>query len=477
MSKFSIVTYGCQMNEHDSARMAELLRLAGHEEAISTEDADVIVINTCSVRDKAEQKLRSDIGRWACVKQHRPELLLVVAGCVAKQHGEDLIRRVHEVDLVIGPDNIPQLPALVQDLEQGGPRRACVEFDLEDPQFLEARPLPGRDVPPTAFVTVMKGCDEHCTYCIVPLTRGSERYRPKDQIITEIKGLVARGVREVTLLGQTVNSYRDPTQAIGGGDGCGAFAELLRSIAEQVPRLVRLRYMSPHPRHLTEELIEVHRTLPLLARHLHLPVQSGSDRILRRMLRRHDRADYLQRAQRLQRAVPGLSLSTDIIVGFPGETERDFEDTLQLVDSLRFVGVFGFKYSPRPGTAAFRLLDDIPETVKAERLERLFVHAERWRRQHLASLLGQTGQVLVEGRNRDQAFTGRTERNEIVHFPARGEPTGKLLKVKFEVAFNNSLAAVVIDPEHFAPLSELPRFSREAGPGSLPSPPTHLQVI
>ncbi len=473
MSRFLLITFGCQMNEHDSERMAGMLVRGGHVPATSLQDAEVVILNTCSVRDKAVQKLKSELGRLSITKRAKPDLLLIAAGCVAQQEQENLLRAVPALDLVMGPDRIAELVELLADLEQGGPRRVAVGFDTDQPRFLAPAPAAGRRAP-AAYVTVMKGCNERCSFCIVPTTRGPERYRPARQIIDEIRKLVAEGVREVTLLGQTVNSYRDPEGTLPRPDvvpyawqhtpGEHArsdeteFPSLLVAVAAAVPELVRLRYTSPHPRHLTAGLIAAHRELPVLVRHLHLPVQSGSNRVLRRMVRRHTVEEYLERTETLMSAVPGLTLSTDVIVGFPGETPEDVEATLALIRRLRFVGLFGFKYSPRPHTPALRLGDDVPEDEKARRLAQVFEQAARLRANHLASLVGAEEWVLVEGRNEDGAYTGRTERNEIVHWGARRDRTGELVKVRIVRQFKNSLGGELDDPEERLPISDLPRL-------------------
>ncbi|MCH2110123.1 MAG: MiaB/RimO family radical SAM methylthiotransferase, partial [Polyangiaceae bacterium] len=368
MPRYHVVTFGCQMNAHDSSRMAEVLTAGGYDEANSAEEADVIVLNTCSIREKAEQKLRSEVGRLGRLKQKKPELLIGVAGCVAQQEGEQLLKSLPQIDVMIGPDNIPELPALLADASIGGLPKVRTVFDVDEPSFLAAAPQPGR-AGATAFVTVMKGCNERCSYCIVPYTRGPERYRPAREIIDEVQRFVDSGVREVTLLGQTVNSYRDPLGSLSPAPGAGEcqwrhtrgavarqdvteFAALLRAIAAEVPELVRLRYTSPHPRHLPTSLIRAHQDLPVLAQHVHMPVQSGSDSQLRRMIRRYTAAEYIERVTALKEAVPGLTLSTDMIVGFPGESDEDFEDTLKLVRASGFVGIYGFKYSQRPFTPA-----------------------------------------------------------------------------------------------------------------------------
>ena len=418
MPAYAITTFGCQMNVHDSDRMHEVLRRAGYTEAVSG-DADVILLNTCSVREKADQKLWSEVGRLAKQKRQRPDLVVVVAGCVAQQAGETLLKRMPAVDLVIGPDNIPELPRLLDEIALGAPPLVVASFDLSNPRFLTAPSLASSSK--TAYVTVMKGCDERCSFCIVPYTRGPERYRPTDEIVAEIQALVSAGVREVTLLGQTVNSFRDPSSHVTPDEG--DFAALLRRIAADVSGLVRLRYTSPHPRHLTERLIAAHADLGVLARHLHLPVQSGSDRVLRRMIRRYTRAEYLERTRDLVARVRGLTLSTDIIVGFPGESEDDFAETLTLIEDVGFRGLFGFKYSERPHTPSRRFGDDVPEEVKSERLARLFSLSETLLAAHLSGLVGSTQSVLVEGVDKEEGkhWSGRTERNEIVHVQGSSE--------------------------------------------------------
>lgn len=489
MARFTIVTFGCQMNEHDSARIAEILVAAGHRAVESVGSADIVVLNTCSVREKAAQKLRSEVGRLGLIKNERPDLVIVVAGCLGQQEGKRLLTSAPEIDLVIGPDNIPALPALLAELELGGPRRVSTGFDLDAPTFLSANPALGRP-PPATFVTVMKGCDERCSFCVVPYTRGAERYRPARQIIEEVQSLVASGVREVTLLGQTVNSYRDPerqlpkaplsddtswvhtSRSTANADE-SEFAALLWELAARVPQLQRLRYTSPHPRHLTKALIEAHRGIPILVKHLHLPVQSGNNRVLRRMIRRYTREEYEERVESLLQAVPDLTLSTDIIVGFPGETSSEFEDTLTLVDKLRFVGLFGFKYSPRPFTPALKLTDDISETEKSARLAALFERHEPHRQAHLEGLVGSVQLVLIEGKKDDGAYTGRTERNEIVHVAAKAEISGEVHPVRIAKAFKNSLAAELLDETLRVPAHELPRLATSQSSGIL----GHARVV
>ena len=439
MKRYIVQTFGCQMNVHDSRRMEEVLHGAGYLPAETASDADLILLNTCSVREKAEHKLMSALGTLRPLKSIRKDLVLGVAGCVAQQEGERLLKKVPYLDLVIGPDNINELPALVDHLGQGGPPIARTVFDNDAPTFLHARPrLTSREV--TAFVTIMKGCDERCSFCIVPYTRGSERYRPADDIVREIQNLVSGGVREVTLLGQTVNSWYDPEY---GRQGDSQFAALLRRVADEVPNLSRLRYTSPHPRHVTEELVCAHANLAVLPHHVHLPVQSGSDRVLKRMIRKYTREKYIHACRSLQAAHPDMTLSTDIIVGFPGESDADFNETLSLVEEVGFVAAFAFKYSPRPYTPALKLGDDVPEEVKDARLSELLALVAKQQSAHLNSLVGSQQQVLIEDRNRDERtrFTGRTFRNEIVHVDVQegSNPVGELLDVTVTHAYKHSL--------------------------------------
>lgn len=469
MKRFHLVTFGCQMNQHDSDRLRDVLEEAGYGPADGPETADLILLNTCSVREKAEQKLRSEVGRLGALKRERPSLVLVVAGCVAQQEGERLVQRMPQIDVVIGPDQASALPRLLEEVEQGGLPQVRTEFDVGEPRFL-APALAGR-ARVSDFVTIMKGCDERCTFCVVPTTRGPERYRPSDEIIEEVARRVAAGTREITLLGQTVDSYVDPLRKLPASGPSEAwlnartarsssegsrsltqrdeteFPALLHAIVERVPQLPRLRYTSPHPRHLTRALVDAHRALPMLARHVHMPVQSGSDRVLKRMLRRYTVAEYRERVTALRDAVPGLTLSSDVIVGFPGETREDFERTLELVAEIGFVSVFGFKYSPRPFTPALKLDDDVSEAEKAERLERLFEVSEGQRHAHLAQLVGTTQVVLLEGVGERGGYTGRTDRNEIVHVSAARDLVGELEEVEITHAFRHSLAGVPVASE------------------------------
>ena len=484
--RYVVQTFGCQMNVHDSSRMEDVLRAAGGVAAPAPDEADLVVFNTCSVREKAEQKLRSEVGKLASLKRSRPGLVIAVAGCMAQQEGEKLLARIRHIDLVVGPDNIPELPALFMEQVAGAPPVSRTEFDLAAPRFLTASLRPG-GAPVVALVTTMKGCDERCSFCVVPYTRGPERYRSAREIVDEATRFVMAGSREILLLGQTVDSFRDPDLPPPEADPVARagtrvgdesqFAHLLRLIAQHVPLyddkspeapgLARLRYTSPHPRHATASLARAHEDIDVLARHVHLPVQSGSDRVLRRMLRRYTRAEYVARAGRLTQARLGLTLSTDVIVGFPGETEDDFAETLSLVQEMGFVSLFGFKYSPRPHTAALRLGDDVPEDVKSERLARLFDAANVIGAAHLASLVGTRQSVLVEGASKSEKgdlsrdrVQGRTQQNEIVHIevPGAASLVGRVVDIEVTRANKHSLAGLPVNPV-------LP--ARPRGPGPL----------
>lgn len=473
MTRFAVTTFGCQMNEHDSDRLATVLARANGEAVADVADADVIVLNTCSVREKAEHKLRSEVGRLSVLKRERPDLTVVVAGCMAQQEGDKILQSMPAVDIVIGPDNIVDLPELIAQVRLGGPPVVRTVFDVDAPQFLTAPVV--ADGRATAYITTMKGCNERCSFCVVPYTRGPERYRPSDQIVDEIVRRVETGVREVTLLGQTVNSYRDPLGLLSPAPDASPddpdeseFAALIRAIADRVPDLLRIRYVSPHPRHLTPSLMLAHRELSVMPRHVHLPVQSGSNRMLKRMIRRHTREEYIDRVARLRQSVPGITVSTDIIVGFCGETDDDFEQTLSLVEEVGHTGLFGFKYSVRPNTPARKMDDDVPESVKSERLQRLFALSERLLGQHLRGLVGSRQKVLVEGPSKTNPnnATGRSEHNEIVHIERAEhvEMVGSIVEVEIVEPFKHSLLGR-LTPEAEA---RLPRRSVEPSRRKLP---------
>ncbi|HEU4534703.1 MAG TPA: tRNA (N6-isopentenyl adenosine(37)-C2)-methylthiotransferase MiaB [Polyangiaceae bacterium] len=483
MPSYNVITFGCQMNVHDSERLDEVLRAAGYRPAAAPAEADVVVLNTCSVREKAEQKLRSEVGRLAALKR-RPGggAVLVVAGCVAQQEGRALLKKMPALDVVVGPDNIAELPALLAEVTTGGLPVVRTVFDVDDPRFLQAGHAAAA-AGPSAFITVMKGCDERCSFCIVPHTRGPERYRPSDEIVDEARRLTASGVAEVVLLGQTVNSYRDPLGRLPAAPEArpddpdeSEFAALLRRLVAEVPGLKRLRYTSPHPRHLTPSLVAAHRDLEPLAEHVHMPVQSGSDRVLKRMIRRYTRAEYVDRVGALRQARPGLTLSTDVIVGFPGETEAEAEATVGLVREVGFCGVFGFKYSPRPYTPALKLGDDVPEAEKSRRLARLFEASEELVAAHLARLVGSAQEVLVEGPSKTapDRLSGRTRRNEILHIHGAShlDLVGRLVAVDVTRANKHSLEGelTAAERERARPAPPARRSLPVARPGEGPRP-------
>ncbi len=450
MQHFYIHTFGCQMNVHDSQRMAGILRDQGMLEVLDPDAADLIVVNTCSVREKAEVKLDSELGQLKRLKKRSKHPVLAVAGCVARQRGQAIIDRMPYVDIVLGPDRIQDLPALARAAADGAPPVVHIAFDIDSPSFLQAGATAAAGAP-SAFVAISKGCDERCSFCIVPSTRGPERHRPADEIVAEVAALVTSGTREVVLLGQTVNGYRDPSgslsaRARGRGITSSDFPALLRRITEQVPALARLRYTSPHPRYFDRALADAHKDLDVLCRHVHMPVQSGSDAVLRRMLRRHTREEYLESVRMLRNARPDMTFGTDLIVGFPGETEEDFQQTLSLMREVRFTGVFAFKYSRRPGTAALALDGEPSDDVKSDRLGRLFELADDLLAEHFATLVGSVQQVLVEekGPRRDGRLSGRTERNEIVHIADADARLGEIVQVRIERAFRHSLEGTIV---------------------------------
>ncbi len=431
--RYFIETFGCQMNVHDSERMAGLLEAAGYEPAAGPSDADVIVLNTCSVREKAEDKVFSRIGELRDeASPGRPAPVMAVAGCLAQQDGAAIFRRARSVDVVVGTRAERLLPALVDEAMRTGARQIDVN-PYDDVSFPLG--IVRRSDPVKAYVTIIEGCNDYCAFCVVPRTRGHERMRRKAEILAEVEAAVAGGRTEVHLLGQIVNHYQAPDDA-----GCD-FAGLLAAV-DAVPGLRRIRFSSPHPRHVTARLIEAMRDLPGVCRHLHLPVQSGSTRVLAAMRRRHTREDYLDLVSGLRSQVPGIQLSTDMIVGFPGETDRDFADTLSLVETVRFHSMFSFKYSERPDTlAASRLADDVPEAEKARRLAALQETQQRIQESLLAAAIGSTVEVLVDGvsRRRETELSGRTGGNTVVNFPGDASQLGSLVAVRIERAGRHSL--------------------------------------
>ncbi|MEL6768089.1 MAG: tRNA (N6-isopentenyl adenosine(37)-C2)-methylthiotransferase MiaB [Pseudomonadota bacterium] len=434
-----IKSYGCQMNVYDSERMGAALAAEGYAIAESADDADLVVLNTCHIREKAAEKVYSELGRLRPLRKAKKagggHLTIAVAGCVAQAEGAEIQARQPIVDVVVGPQAYHRLPAMVRDAEAGRPS-VDTEFPAEDKfDHLPADTRPARA--PTAFLTVQEGCDKFCTFCVVPYTRGAEVSRPAARIVAEAEALVARGVREITLLGQNVNAWHGaPLDGMAPGLG-----GLLRRLA-RIEGLERLRYTTSHPRDMDDGLIAAHGDEPKLMPYLHLPVQSGSDRILKAMNRRHSAGEYVALVERIRAARPDLALSGDFIVGFPGETDADFEDTLALVRMVRYAQAFSFKYSPRPGTPAADAAQQVPEAVKAERLARLQALLTEQQAAFQASMVGRRMSVLVEkaGRHAGQ-MVGRSPWLQPVHFDAAPETRGQLVEVEILSTGTNSLAA------------------------------------
>jgi len=429
-----VETWGCQMNELDGRRFIGLLQRDGYTEAADAESADVVLLNTCSVRDKAEQKVYDRLGRLGRMKREGGPQVVGVCGCVAEQQGEDLLRRLPYVDFVLGTGRIEMLPAVLRRVVDEGDRPCETGFDRDEVAY-----TPGaiaRNVAHRASITVIEGCNKNCTFCIVPMTRGRERNRRLADVVGEARRLVEEGVIELELLGQTVNAFRDPQT---GQD----FPDLLSALSE-LPGLRRLRFVTSHPKDFSPKLIRAMADSPVVCPALHLPVQSGSDAVLRRMKRQYDRAYYLDLACQLRAAIPGLALSTDVIVGFPGESEEDFALTLALLSEVRFSSVFSFTYSPRPYTAAIRWPHDVPATVASERLTRLMELQQEIQRELHRGLEGKTLEVLVEGEDRaGRRSSGRSPCNRVVNVDVpRRLPVGSMAAIRIERGFPNSLLGV-----------------------------------
>ncbi|MDR2166180.1 MAG: tRNA (N6-isopentenyl adenosine(37)-C2)-methylthiotransferase MiaB [Zoogloeaceae bacterium] len=438
--KLFIRTFGCQMNAYDSDKMADVL--AEHEAIIRTdrpEEADIILFNTCSVREKAQEKVFHDLGRIRRLKAQNPDLLIGVGGCVASQEGEAIITRAPYVDLVFGPQTLHRLPQLITERrEKGAP---VVDISFPEIEKFDAMP-PAGTRGSSAFVSVMEGCSKFCTFCIIPYTRGDEISRPFDDVLTEIAGLADAGVREVTLLGQNVNAYRG---ALGKGGEQADLAMLIEYTAE-IPGIERIRYTTSHPREMTERLIAAYTRVPKLVSHLHLPVQAGSDRVLAAMKRGYTALEYKSVARRLRAARPDIALSSDFIVGFPGETEADFEKTLQLIDEVGFDASFSFLFSPRPGTPAAEMADDTPREVKSARLTRLQERIEDGAQAISRAMIGTIQRVLVEGVSRKNPgeLAGRTDNNRVVNFVGNPRQIHHFIDVRVTGALPHSLRGEVV---------------------------------
>ena len=432
--KLYIKTHGCQMNEYDSAKMVDVLA-ASHGLEVTTDEtlADVILINTCSIREKAQEKVFSQLGRWKQLKQANPQLLIGVGGCVASQEGEAIVKRAPYVDLVFGPQTLHRLPQMLE--MRRSSHRPQVDISFPEIEKFDHLPEPRKEGP-TAFVSIMEGCSKYCSYCVVPYTRGEEISRPFDDVIAEVAALAEQGVREMTLLGQNVNAYRGPMH-----DGSVAdLAVLIHAIA-QFDSIGRIRFMTSHPLEFSDSLIEAYANVPKLANFLHLPVQSGSDRILGAMKRGYTAIEFKQKIRKLRKVRPDISISSDFIVGFPGETDADFEQTMTLIDDVGFDQSFSFIFSKRPGTPAANLPDETPDAVKHARLLRLQARLNANAKQIAQAMVGSVQNVLVEGpstRN-PQELAGRTENMRFVNFPGDARMIGQFVDVQITQAMSNSL--------------------------------------
>lgn len=438
--KLFIRTFGCQMNEYDSDKMADVLNASeGVVKTDNPEEADIILFNTCSVREKAQEKVFHDLGRVRHLKQQNPNLVIGVGGCVASQEGEAIIARAPYVDVVFGPQTLHRLPQLIAERKANG--KAAVDVSFPEIEKFDAMP-PSEVKGASAFVSIMEGCSKFCTFCIVPYTRGGEVSRPFTDVLTEVADLAANGVGEVTLLGQNVNAYRGDME---GTDEKADLALLIEYIAE-VPGIERIRYTTSHPREMSQRLIDTYATQPKLVSHLHLPVQAGSDRVLAAMKRGYTTLEYKSIIRKLRAARPDISLSTDFIVGFPGETDEDFEKTMKLIEDVGFDSSFSFIYSPRPGTPALELEDSTPAEVKSARLSRLQKRIDEQAQVISQAMVGSVQRVLVEGTSKKDAheLAGRTDNNRIVNFAGNARLINTFVDVRITSALPHSLRGEIV---------------------------------
>jgi tRNA-2-methylthio-N6-dimethylallyladenosine synthase len=440
--RFFIQTYGCQMNEYDSAKMADVLASAFNAQATNdAAQADIVLVNTCSVREKAEEKVFSLLGRWRQIKEENPNLIIGVGGCVASQEGAEILKRAPFVDIVFGPQTLHRLPELVAHVRAGKPRIVDVSF----PEIEKFDKIPqATSSACTAFLSVMEGCSKACSYCIVPTTRGKEISRPLDDVLAEARRLASLGAREITLLGQNVNAYKG---AVRGGGKKADLAALIRRVAE-IESVERIRFTTSHPAQFTDSLVGAYATVPKLASYLHLPVQSGSDRILKLMKRGYTAAKYIARVEKLKSVRPHISLSTDLIVGYPGETEEDFEQTMTLIRTVGFDQSFSFIYSPRPGTPA-ALLEDLPYGVKQNRLARLQALVNSQAAEISSRMVGTVQRILVERESvkNPRELAGRTENQRWVNFIGPPSLVGQFADVVITEPMRNSLRGRVVAGE------------------------------
>jgi tRNA-2-methylthio-N6-dimethylallyladenosine synthase len=432
--KLFIKTHGCQMNEYDSAKMADVLAASdGLELTDNVEEADVVLVNTCSIREKAQEKVFSQLGRWKALKKDGKPVLIGVGGCVASQEGEAIVKRAPYVDLVFGPQTLHRLPELIRERRASG--RPQVDISFPEIEKFDRLPEP-RAEGPSAFVSIMEGCSKYCSFCVVPYTRGEEVSRPFEDVLVEVAQLAAQGVREINLLGQNVNAYRGPY----GDDEIADLGLLIRAIAE-IEGVGRIRFTTSHPLEFSDSLIEAYRDVPQLANYLHLPVQAGSDRILSAMKRGYTALEFKQKIRKLRAVRPDISISSDFIVGFPGETDVDFDKTMKLIEDVGFDQSFSFIYSRRPGTPAADLEDNTPDAVKHARLERLQAHINAHAAAISQSMVGSVQSVLVEGpsKKNPSELTGKTENMRSVNFPGHSRMIGQFVDVVITEAMTNSL--------------------------------------
>jgi tRNA-2-methylthio-N6-dimethylallyladenosine synthase len=438
--KLFIKTWGCQMNEYDSSRMADLLNKT-HDLEMTSEatEADVLVLNTCSIREKAQEKVFSQLGQWKNFKKDKPDLLIAVGGCVASQEGKEIRRRAPYVDMVFGPQTLHRLPAMINEVRS----EKSPVVDISFPEIEKFDVLPEQQVEGvTAFVSIMEGCSKYCSFCVVPYTRGEEVSRPFDDVIAEVVGLAEKGVREVNLLGQNVNAYRGQTH-----DGREAdLAELIELVAA-IEGIDRIRFTTSHPVEFSQSLIDVYAKVPELVSHLHLPVQSGADRVLNMMKRGHTVLEYKSKIRKLRKIRPNLSMSSDFIIGFPGETDKDFQDTMDLIAEIDFDMSFSFIYSARPGTPASDIVDDTPMPVKKERLALLQQRLNQQAQNHARRMLHTQQRILVEGPSKKDPMqlSGRTENNRIVNFDGQPQMIGQFVDVMITEVLPNSMRATLVN--------------------------------
>jgi len=434
MKTLHIKTFGCQMNEYDTAKMADVLKAShGLHLVDSPEAADVLLLNTCSVREKAQEKVFSMLGMWRPLKAARPEVIIGVGGCVASQEGAAILKRAPYVDLVFGPQTLHRLPNMVNDVLSE--RQPSIDISFPEIEKFDHLPLAEAEGP-SAYVSIMEGCSKYCTFCVVPYTRGEEVSRPFDDIIAEVAQLAGQGVREINLLGQNVNAYRGPMH-----DGGMADLALLISYVAAIDGIDRIRYTTSHPMEMSDSLIQAYAEVPELVSHLHLPVQSGSDRILAQMKRKHTVLEYKAIIRKLRKARPDISLSSDFIIGFPGETDADFEATMNLIAEVGFDTSYSFVYSPRPGTPAASLPDDVPMDVKKQRLSILQARISQHAAEISRNMVGTTQKALITGTSRKDKneLAGRTENNRVLNFKGDSRLIGDFVNVTITEALPNSL--------------------------------------